>query len=182
MKLVELSNFQFKVTDEALLVGPFRKLFTMDSSDEKSNFYQQMSIVFFLKDPRSNYNYIVDEKDRLQAILKQEGLPSNYKITKELKSAIDTYAELCYTTSAILLEDTREAIQKIRMALKSVEFDNLDEKDRVNAIKTITATIKEIPNLVKSVSEAEKALNKEIEDARLKGNSDISVGDLGLAM
>ena len=43
-----------------------------------------MSVVYFYVDPRSSYNYITDDEDRLQAIIKQEGLSKNFTITKQI--------------------------------------------------------------------------------------------------
>ena len=61
MKLIEYSNYQIKVADEAFLVKPIRTLFNKDKSKTKDNFWSQMSYMYFLVDPRSSYMYIVDE-------------------------------------------------------------------------------------------------------------------------
>ena len=63
MKLVKVEDFQLKVSDEALLVKPFRKLWNQDRSQGKERFYQQMSVLYFTQDPASNYSYIIDEKE-----------------------------------------------------------------------------------------------------------------------
>ena len=64
MKLIEFTDFNIKITDEALLVKPIRKLFNKDKSKNKEAFLTQMSILYFYADPRSGYNYLTDEKER----------------------------------------------------------------------------------------------------------------------
>ena len=75
------------------------------------------------------------------------------------------------SASSLLLEDTRITINKIREMLRDVDFSELEEKDKVNAIKTVASTVSMIPKLVKDLSEAEKAVTKEIEeqDKRVAG-------------
>ena len=85
MKLIEYSNYQIKVADEAFLVKPIRTLFNKDKSKTKDNFWSQMSYMYFLVDPRSSYMYIVDEEERAKEIIKQEGLPELTNQYKERK-------------------------------------------------------------------------------------------------
>ena len=59
MKLLNIENYQIKVSDEALLVKPIRDLFKADKSKTKENFYSQCSIIFFMADPRSYYGHLV---------------------------------------------------------------------------------------------------------------------------
>ena len=81
MKLISISDYQLKIADEALLVKPFRKLWNQDRSQSKEQFYKQMSILYFVYSPSSNYSYIIDEKERMKEVLLQEGIedfrPSN---------------------------------------------------------------------------------------------------------
>ena len=115
MKLIRLEDFQIKVADEALLVKPIRKLFHQDRSQGKEQFFKQMSVLFFMYSPASNYSYILDEKDRLKEILSQEGI-TDWKPSADFKAAVEVYKKLVKTTSSELLEDTREIIEKLREA------------------------------------------------------------------
>ena len=172
MKLINIDNYEIKVTDEALLVKPIRVLFEKDSSPHKEDFYSWMSYMYFMIDPRSSYNYIVDEKERAAAIIEQEGLKKNFKPDKDLRQAMETYKKLVTTASSELLADSIVAISNVRKVLKSIDFDALEEKDKVNALKTTASVVSMIPKLVKDLSEAEKAVNKEIEESgRARGNN-----------
>ena len=72
MKLLNFDNYQLKIADEALLVRPIRELYRKDKSKDKENFYEQMSYLYFMVDPRSTYGYIIDDALRAKAIIEQE--------------------------------------------------------------------------------------------------------------
>ena len=178
MKLLNLENYQIKVADEALLVKPIRDLFNADKSKTKDKFYTECSIIFFMADPRSSYGHIVDEDERFEAIRTQEGLPKNYKISKELQLAIDTYRQLTTTISSQLLEDTYVAIDKLRKFLRNIDLYAVDDKGKpLYTISSITSAIKAIPQLTKDIQEAEKQVNSDVlEVGRKRG------GDVGKSM
>jgi hypothetical protein len=179
MRLISTDNFELKVADEALLVRPIRKLWNMDRSKGKETFYKQMSILFFVYDPSSNYAYISDEKERLAEVLQQEGI-SEFHNTAEFKDAVAAYKKLVKTPSTELLADVRLTVDKMRQALVSINFDDLEEKDKVSAINTVAAVVAKIPKLVRDLSEAEKAVTKELEESSsTRGSQEMTIGDLG---
>lgn len=172
MKLIEYINFEIKISDEALLVKPIRLLYNKDRSKSKEQFIKQMSYLYFYADPRSSYNYITNDKERSKAIIAQEGLPKDFKPSEELEKAISIYRQLTTTTSLLLLQDTRIAVDKVRDFLRNVDLNLLDDKGKpVYTINSITATIKQIPQLAKDLAEAEKLVTKEIEEqGRARGS------------
>ena len=175
MKLLNIENYQIKVSDEALLVKPIRDLFQADKSKNKENFYTQCSIIFFMADPRSSYGYIVDNDERFEAVKTQEGLPKNYKITPELQAAIDIYKKLTTTISSQLLEDTYIAIDKVRKFLRNIDLYATDEKSGrpLYTISSVTSAIKAIPQLTKDIQEAEKQVNSDVlEVGRKRGGNE----------
>lgn len=72
-----------------------------------------MSFIYHYADPRSTYAYIVDDDERLEEIIKQEGLSEKFKITKEIQECIDTYKKRIVTLSYKLLQSTRIAVDKL---------------------------------------------------------------------
>lgn len=179
MKLIQVVNYELKVADEALLVRPIRKLWNMDRSKGKETFYKQMSILYFVYDPSSNYAYVSNEKDRLKEVLEQENI-TDFHNTAEFKDAVEAYKKLVRTPSSELLNDVRLTVDKMRQALTSIDFDDLEEKDKVSAINTVTAVISKIPKLVKDLSEAEKAVTKELEEqGSARGSQELTIGDMG---
>ena len=180
MKLISVENYELKVSDEALLVRPIRKLWNQDRSKQKESFYKQMSVLFYTYSPSSNYSYIIDEKERLKEVLSQEGI-SDFKPSPEFKEAVEIYKKLNTTASSELLSDVKLTIDKVRQVLKSIDFESLDEKDKVAALNTITSVVAKIPKLVKDLSDAEKAVAKELEEqGKARGAQELTLGDLGL--
>ena len=179
MRLIKIENYELKISDEALLVRPIRKLWNMDRSKGKETFYKQMSILYFVYDPSSNYAYISNEKDRLKEVLEQENI-TDFHNTAEFKEAVEAYKKLVRTPSSELLNDVRLTVDKMRQALTSIDFDDLEEKDKVSAINTVAAVISKIPKLVKDLSEAEKAVTKELEEqGNARGSQELTIGDMG---
>ena len=178
MKLIEVVNYELKVADEALLVKPIRKLWNQDRSLKKERFYEQMSVLFYTYSPASNYSYIIDEKERLKEVCEQEGI-NDFHPSQDFKDAVDIYKKLVRTPSTELLSDVRMTVDKMRQALTSIDFNDLEEKDKVSAINTVTTVISKIPKLVKDLSEAEKAVTQELEESgNARGSQELTIGDM----
>lgn len=182
MHILEYNNYQVEPTQEAFLIKPIRDLYNSDKTKSKDKFMTQMSIIYFLADPRSSYNYIIDEDERLKAIIEQEGLPEDFKISKKLQDAIDIYKKHVITHSYLLLEDTKLAIDKVRKHLRELDLDALDDKGRPkHTISNIISAIKQIPQLAKDVVEAEKIVTREIEEqGKLRGTANKTLMDDGI--
>lgn len=181
MHLIEYNNYQITPTEEAFLIAPIRKLYNSDKTKNKEKFMQLLSVIYFYTDPRSSYNYITNDEERLKEIIVQEGLPINFKIDKALQEAIDIYKKHVITTSYLLLQDTKEVIENMRKVLKSIDWEGLEEKDKVNAVKTVASITSMIPKIVKDLTEAEKAVTKEIEEqGRARGGQSKTLMEDGI--
>jgi uncharacterized protein YoxC len=184
MHIIEYNNYTIEPTQEAFLIRPIRALFNADRTATKEKFMQQLSVIYFMADPRSSYNYLTDEKDRLKEIILQEGLPEDFKIDKKLQEAIDEYKKHVITTSYLLLQDTRFAIDKLRQFLRDVDLTLTDDKGKpVYTVNSITSAIKQIPQLAKDIAEAERAVSKEIEEqGRARGGNNKTIFDDGIVL
>ena len=174
MHLVELVNYEVVPTQECFLIKPLRQLFNADKSKNKEKFMQQLSVVYFMADPRSSYNYITDLDTRLEMIKEQEGLDKDFKIDDKLSEAIECYKKHTMTTSTLLLEDARTAVDKVRQFLREVNLDDVDDKGKPKyTINSITSALKQIPQLAKDLQETEKTVTKEIEEVgRARGGNE----------
>lgn len=182
MHIVEYENYQIQPTQEALLIGPIRKLYNADKTKTKDKFLQLMSVLYFYVDPRSSYSYITDDQERLKEIIIQEGLPKDFKIDKTLQDAIDIYKKHIITSSYLLLQDTKIAIDKVREFLRNVDLSEMDDKGKPRyTINSITQAIKQIPQLSKDIIEAERVIAKEIEEqGRARGIKDKTLMEDGI--
>ena len=117
MNIFEYENFELRVTQEAFLIKPIRDLFNADRTKTKDKFMSQMAILYFYIDPRSSYSYITDDTTRLETILLEEGLPKDFKVEPKLALAMETYRKHVMTTSSLLIQDTKLAIDNYGICL-----------------------------------------------------------------
>lgn len=171
MKLLKYEGYNLTFEPEILTLKVFKKLFTRDKTKDKSKFLQELGYIYFMLDPRSDYMYITDEDERSKAIIIGEGLSDTWKVDSILQDAMDYYKSF-RPTSALLLEDTRVAVDKLREALRSINITETDDKGRpIYTLNTIVATIKQVPSLVKDLDDAEKAISKEIvQNDKIRGS------------
>lgn len=171
MKLLKYEGYNLTFEPEILTLKVFKKLFTRDKTKDKSKFLQELGYIYFMLDPRSDYMYITDEDERSKAIIIGEGLSDTWKVDSILQDAMDYYKSF-RPTSALLLEDTRVAVDKLREALRSINITETDDKGRpIYTLNTIVATIKQVPSLVKDLDDAERAISKEIvQNDKIRGN------------
>ena len=174
MHIINFDNYQISLTEEAMLIKPIRDLWNADKSKNKEKFMQMASVIYFYADPRSSYSYIIDDQERLNEIIVQEGLPSNFTLSPKLLEAIECYKKHVITSSYKLLQSTKVAINKLSDFLENVDLTEKDEKGRiVYTISSITQAIKQIPQLSKDLLEAERIVTKEIEETgRARGGSE----------
>lgn len=173
MKLLKYEGYRLTFEPEILTLKVFKKLYSRDKSRDKRNFIQELGLIYFYTDPRSDYQYIVDDEDRLHAIIEGEGLPKDFKIDALLKEAIDYYKSF-RPTSALLLEDTRAMIEGYRLKIKAIttQMEDLEVKD----LKDLGTIIKQLPSLIKDLDEAEKAVTKElVQNDKVRGSVEKSI-------
>ena len=169
MKLLKYEGYTLTFEPEILALKVFKKLHQRDRTKDKSKFIQDLAFIYFFADPRSDYQIYTDEDERIKEITEGEGM-SNFKIDKDLQSAIDYYKSF-NPTSALLLEDTRVAVDKLRYMLRNINLEEVDERGKpIYTLNTVVATIKQVPALVKDLDEAERTIAKEIvQNDRVRG-------------
>lgn len=171
MKLIKYEGYNISFEPEILTLKVFKALHKRDKSKDKSRFIQELGFIYFYADPRSDYQYLTDEEDRARAIIEGQGLPKDWTIDTQLKEAI-TYYKSFSPTSALLLEDTRVAVDKLRTLLRDIDLTKEDDKGKpIYTLNTVVATIKQVPSLVKDLDEAERTIAKEmVQNDRIRGS------------
>lgn len=164
MKLFKYEAYKVTISEEALLLKPFRLIWNRDRTISKERALNELAYIYFMCDPRSDYQYLIDESERSEAIKESEGFPADWGPDKMVKEAMNFYSSF-KSTSALLLEDTRIAVDRVREFLKTVDLDAKDDKGKpLYTINSITSTIKMIPQLIKDLDEAEKAIASEMRE------------------
>ena len=178
MKLLKYEGYKVVIEPELLTLKPFKQIWTRDKTVNKDRALAEIAFIYFMTDPRSDYQYLVDDKERMEAIKEGEGLPPKWEPDRIVTEAMEFYKSF-KPISALLLEDTRFMVDKYRKRLKAQEFDELEIKD----LKEAGALIKQIPSLVKDLNEAEKALNSEMrESGRMRGQGEKTIFEDDLAL
>ena len=173
MKLFKYEGYRIVISEEALLLKPFKKIWDRDKTKNKEKAYMELGFIYFYCDPRSDQQYLTDEEERLKSIKEGEGIPDKWSPDNIVKEAMNFYNGF-KPTSALLLEDTRNMVNGYRAKLREITKDisNLEIKDN----KDIGAIIKQIPALVKDLDEAERAVSKEIiESNKVRGSQEKSI-------
>ena len=176
MKLFRYEGYKLHISEEAFILKPFKELWNRDKTKNKDKALQELGYIYFMCDPRSDYQYIVDEEDRSKAIKEGEGIEPKWKPDNKVIEAMKFYKQF-KPVSALLLEDTRVAVDKLRQLLRNIDLTEVDDKGKpIYTLNTVTATIKQIPSLVKDLDEAEKAIAKEImESDKVRGAQEKSM-------
>ena len=159
MRLLVYEGYNLTIDPMVLTLKPFKAIWVRDKTEKKERAISEIAYIYFMEDPRSDYQYIIDRDERSKAIKEGEGLKPTWQPDGTVKEAMKLYASF-KTTSALLLEDTRALVDGYRNKLRDLTSDmsELDVKD----VKELGAIIKQVPSMVKDLDEAERALAKEI--------------------
>ena len=173
MKLFKYEGYEVKVSPEALLLKPLKKIWERDKSRSKEKAMMEFGFLYFFCDPRSDYQYIVDDDDRQEAVKVGEGLPKDWKPDALLKEAITLYRSFD-TPAAALLRVASEAVNKVQKTLKELEPED------TKSLKDYLAALKMIPEVAAMIKDAEKAIHEETEYGEAKGAIEKTLFDDGL--
>ena len=173
MRLLVYEGYNLTIDPMVLTLKPFKAIWVRDKTEKKERAISEIAYIYFMEDPRSDYQYIIDRDERSKAIKEGEGLKSTWQPDGTVKEAMKLYASF-KTTSALLLEDTRALVDGYRNKLRDLTSDmsELDVKD----VKELGAIIKQVPSMVKDLDEAERALAKEIAQSdKVRGAQEKSI-------
>lgn len=183
MKLISYSDYQIKLADEAFLVRPIRRLFNADRSERKEQFWRQISYMYFMINPASSYSYILDLDERSEQIIKQEGLPEDFKPSDMLKEAMGFYRQMTITPSQELLQSALIGAKKVGDFLRTVDLTEEDGKGKPKyQVSTITSALKDVEKIVSSLQSLQKKVEQELEEdnGKARGAQELTLGDVGL--
>ena len=168
IKLFTYEGYTVRVEPEALMLAPFKAIWDRDKSKGKYKAMQELAFIYFMGDPRSDYQYLVDPEVRANEIKKGEGLDEDWYPDSLVDRALVFY-ESFKPASAGPLEDTKYFVDKFRERIREIS-DNLDGLE-VKELKEALAMMKQIPSLSKDLEEAERTLSKDvINEARARGS------------
>ena len=91
MKLFKYESYKITISEEALLLKPFKKIWDRDKSKSKEKALSELGFIYFFCDARSDYQYIVDEELRKEQIKEGEGMSKDWQPDKLVEEAMEFY-------------------------------------------------------------------------------------------
>lgn len=79
MKLFRYEGYNLNISEEALLLKPFKTLWDRDKTKDKTNALMELGYIYFMEDPRSDYQTYVDPEQRAEQIKLGEGIKDKWK-------------------------------------------------------------------------------------------------------
>lgn len=142
---------------------------------------KELALIYFYCGSNSMYEAF-EGKEKIDKIKTDLELPSKWKVDDEIQAAIDKYNELTYTPSRKLIETARKSIDQLITFLDDVD---LGERTKTGGMvfspKNLQDSIKDIPNTIKSLNEAEKILRQEMENLAGKRMDTLSLTEKEVA-
>jgi len=187
MGLFRTEGFQVVVDLELRLIKEFRDLIAEDKNREKKNVLLWFGYIYHMHDYKSPYQ-LYEEKERHIRVLKDLGLPAEFKLTKRMNAAIAKYQELQTTPAVKTLTTTRQALTSAEKAIgaltRKIELlladDSDDESDAVGAaVKSVTKLLElaeRLPKMTDVINGLEDRVKKEQSgDSRLRGGGTVGM-------
>lgn len=166
MKLFQFdkNSYNVHVTEESMMIAPFKKIMTRDKSKDKSIALKELAFVWFYADITSPYMCIIDSNDRISEIKKDIELPKDWKVDKLLNEAIEFYLNRSKTIIQNLYDGAMMAVSAVNEVFKDSKNLINESEDKISASQKIMAAIEKLPKIMDNMIEAEKKLIKQIED------------------
>lgn len=173
MKLFSRKDFRLQVEPIVFSIKAFKKLEARDRTVNKSQLEKELAFIYFVYDPRSDLQFIVDEQERIERVKELIGFDSKFKIDSDLQKAIDVYISMTETSSSLLLQDIKIGVDKLRKYLREAEVD-------ADSFDKYTRSLKELIPMSQKISDAERTVVKEVEElGELRGNKQQTILDGG---
>ena len=177
MRLLKYEGYTLTIEPEALTIKSIKNLWNRDKSKNKERALSELGYIYFMVDPRSTYSYITDIDSREEKIILEEGLPKGWKPDKVVQDAMKSYKDSIITTSYLLLEDTKFAVDNLRKYLRSMDFTETDDKGKPKyPVNTLATAVNQVADLAEKLMKAERTVAQEIvENSKMRGQKEKSI-------
>ena len=176
MKLFSFKDYSLVVSEEALLLKPFRVIWERDKTEGKHRALLELGYIYFMEDPRSDYQVYVDRVVRSRKVCEGEGFRDGWYPDEAICVAMEFYGSF-KSASALLAEDVRIAINNLREYIKGIDLTSVDRSGRpLYTLSSYTSALNQIPKLIIALDEAERAISRELaSDSGVRGNAEKAI-------
>jgi hypothetical protein len=155
---------------QILLLSPFLALMKRDKTKDKNKANCELAFVWFYSDIKSDYQIHTDPDVRIKAIAADmPGLPNKWVPDLVVMTAVKFYEENSTSVTASILKDGMYIANKLSAKMKE-SVDGTDALDVGEIIKLLDG-VKKIPDIIKALQAAEKAVLQEIMESQDKMGS-----------
>jgi K+/H+ antiporter YhaU regulatory subunit KhtT len=173
MHIFRWKDNNLDISPEFIGIKPFRDIWKKDRSVGRENSFKIFTLIFFMYDPRSDYQFYTDEKERFDIVKKHIGISDSWSPDSVYKEAVAIYKQISQTTASVTLQKNREVLTKIDKYLDEVTIDD------DNATKVIKV-LSDKNDLAVKIENAERKIHTDLDEANLSKNTNITIGDEGL--
>lgn len=185
MIIFEMKEFVLTVSEEAWGLLPFKAILKRDKNRNKETAFKEMLFIFYYVDIKSDYMYITDPAIRSREIIKDIGLPLDWKVDLVIQGAIDYYTRMSITPTAKLYKSALKAADDIARYLEMTDLLLAERTDKgavVTPLSTVTASLKAVPIIMRDLKASYKELITEQKDleGRTKGSKTLNIFEDGI--
>lgn len=182
MQLFQLKNYNVVFEPQVMMIKEFAAIRDANKDDDLT--LLEMSFIWFYADVRSDFQNVIEDEERVVEVKESIGLPSDWKMSKEVEDAIEFYESYSSTPSSGLYSASITAAKFIEGKLKKPQ-QLLDEEDakggKLYKLDTILKMIKDIPDVMVKLHSGREQVIKELESKTgLKGGKKKSIFEDGI--
>lgn len=178
LKLFKLENYEVTISEEALTLQKFKRIWDRDRTNGKNKATQELSFIYFFCDPRSDYMVIIDEDTRKEEIKAALGLNESWEPDQVVQEAMEFYKSF-KPTICMALDDARIQLEKVRTKLRSIDLSGL----KIREISDYIKANKDVSTAIELFCEIERKVNREIQDSsRKRGSGELKIFDTGVVL
>ncbi len=173
MKLLTYEDYEVKIAPEALSLSVFRDIWERDKNKDKRMARMEISYIYLMEDPRSDYLAITDLKQRSSEIIKDEGLPKGWKPDEKIRAAQDFYKEKL-PVQAKWLASEQVYINKLEELMLNINPGATNKEGRfINPLNQSTQLIETYNKAIKQYTETEKTIFADLQhEEKIRGTQE----------
>jgi hypothetical protein len=180
MKLFQLDGHRIEISEEAFAIKPFRIIWNRDRSDKKLTAYLELCYIFFMCDPRSDFDVYQNVNDKHLQVVASCGLKEGWQPDAVIKEGMAVYKKLSESQLTKILEASKYALNLIVEELNNIDLAKVDAQLKpVYKLDNLLATINKIPSVMKTLVDAEKIVRDEIARSKMEAGRAKTIGEDG---
>jgi hypothetical protein len=176
-KLFDIVGTEITLDATILAVPALQKIWDRDKTKDKAKAMKELKFIVFLCDFLSPYKDLLD--DLKQKVIIEDIFKEDWEPDDTINKAIEKYRELQQTPNMRLLLSAKRNVDKLSNYFDTINFNEVDNygKPKYSA-KDLSSNLKDVGQIVKSLSMLEKQVQTEISENNVRGQAEIGPYEL----